>query len=32
MRHIVNPEMWDKKFLNYDYIGAPWPSSKLDSA
>ena len=26
--HIVNPEMWDKNFLNYDYIGAPWPSSK----
>tara|TARA_B100001121_G_C18615141_1_gene586455 strand:+ start:102 stop:824 length:723 start_codon:yes stop_codon:yes gene_type:complete len=26
--HIVNPEMWDPAFLNYDYIGAPWPTSK----
>lgn len=25
--HIVNPELWDEKFLNFDYIGAPWPSS-----
>lgn len=22
---IVNPEMWQDDFLNYDYIGAPWP-------
>lgn len=22
---IVNPEQWDDQFLNYDYIGAPWP-------
>lgn len=22
---IVNPEMWRDEFLNYDYIGAPWP-------
>lgn len=22
---IVNPELWDEKFKNYDYIGAPWP-------
>jgi len=21
---ILNPEAWDDKFLNYDYIGAPW--------
>ena len=21
---IVNPEKWDNKFLEYDYIGAPW--------
>lgn len=23
---IVNPSLWDWNFLNYDYIGAPWPS------
>jgi len=22
---IVNPNKWDSEFLNYDYIGAPWP-------
>lgn len=22
---VVNPEMWQANFLNYDYIGAPWP-------
>jgi len=22
---IVNPNFWEEKFLNYDYIGAPWP-------
>ena len=22
---IVNPELWDTNYLNYDYIGAPWP-------
>jgi len=21
---IINPELWDNCFLNYDYIGAPW--------
>tara|TARA_Y100000389_G_scaffold204944_1_gene261087 strand:+ start:13842 stop:14567 length:726 start_codon:yes stop_codon:yes gene_type:complete len=26
--HILNPSLWDPEFLNYDYIGAPWPSSK----
>jgi hypothetical protein len=24
---IINPEMWTDEFLNYDYIGAPWPDS-----
>jgi len=24
--HIVNPSLWTDEFLNYDYIGAPWPS------
>ena len=23
--YIVNPESWREEFLNYDYIGAPWP-------
>lgn len=23
--HIINSERWDNKFLEYDYIGAPWP-------
>lgn len=22
---IVNPDSWTDEFLNYDYIGAPWP-------
>lgn len=26
---IVNPDQWSKEFLNYDYIGAPWPSGKV---
>jgi hypothetical protein len=25
--HIVNPDKWDSSFLNYDYVGAPWPSN-----
>jgi hypothetical protein len=23
--YVSNPEMWTDEFLNYDYIGAPWP-------
>lgn len=23
--HVVNPERWDPRFLEYDYIGASWP-------
>lgn len=23
---ILNPENWTDEFLNYDYIGAPWPA------
>jgi hypothetical protein len=23
--YVVNPEKWDSIFLDYDYIGAPWP-------
>jgi hypothetical protein len=26
--HIVNPKLWTDEFLNYDYIGAPWPNSR----
>lgn len=22
---VVNPEAWDNKFMDFDYIGAPWP-------
>lgn len=22
---IINPHLWNDEFLNYDYIGAPWP-------
>ena len=22
---IINPHLWNNKFLEYDYIGAPWP-------
>lgn len=25
---IINPHLWQEDFLNYDYIGAPWPGSK----
>jgi hypothetical protein len=23
--YVLNPELWDDSFLNFDYIGAPWP-------
>jgi len=26
---VVNPLAWDQAFLQYDYIGAPWPLSKI---
>lgn len=26
--HIVNPNKWSNEFLNFDYIGAPWPNNK----
>lgn len=25
---ISNPHLWDETFLNFDYIGAPWPCSE----
>ena len=27
---IVHPEMWRDEFLDYDYIGSPWPIPKDD--
>lgn len=27
---IVNPEMWNDEWLQYDYIGAPWPLPQDD--
>jgi hypothetical protein len=26
---IVNPEKWSNSFLEYDYIGGPWPAENL---
>jgi Protein of unknown function (DUF5672) len=23
--YVINPELWNPDWLNYDYIGAPWP-------
>jgi len=23
--YVINPDCWDDNWLNYDYIGAPWP-------
>ena len=28
--YVVNPEAWRDEFLDYDYIGAPWPLPKDD--
>ena len=28
---ITNPDLWDKQFLEYDYIGAVWPHHPLTS-
>ena len=25
---VINPEAWTDEFLEYDYVGAPWPYSK----
>jgi hypothetical protein len=26
--YVSNPDNWDDRFLNFDYIGAPWPYSE----
>jgi hypothetical protein len=23
--YVIHPELWEQKWLEYDYIGAPWP-------
>lgn len=28
--YIINPELWNPEWLNYDFIGAPWPLPKDD--
>lgn len=28
--YIINPELWNPDWLNYDYIGAPWPIPEDD--
>ena len=28
--YIINPELWDDEWLNYDYIGAPFPLPQDD--
>jgi hypothetical protein len=27
---VVNPTSWTDEFLDYDYIGSPWPNSNLE--
>lgn len=27
---VVNPQMWRDEFLDYDYIGSPWPLPRFD--
>ena len=26
--YVINPQLWSEEFLEFDYIGAPWPISK----
>lgn len=28
---VVNPNLWNNKFLDYDYIGAPWLNEKYNN-
>ncbi len=28
--YIINPDRWDPDWLNYDYIGSPWPLPQDD--
>lgn len=27
--YVINPDKWDDRFLQYDYIGAPWPADTI---
>jgi Protein of unknown function (DUF5672)/SEC-C motif len=29
---VLDPERWQREFLQYDYIGAPWPVSGFESS
>lgn len=29
---VINPQLWRDEFLDYDYIGSPWPLPKNDYA
>lgn len=29
--YVINPHKWKNVFLNYDYLGAPWPKNKFYS-
>ncbi len=28
--YVIHPQNWREEFLNYDYVGAPWPLPKDD--
>ncbi len=28
--YVINPKLWNDQWLNYDYVGAPWPLPKDD--
>lgn len=28
--YVINPELWNPRWLRYDYIGAPWPLPQDD--
>ncbi len=28
--YVIHPELWNPEWLNYDYIGAPWPLPQDD--
>lgn len=28
--YVINPELWNPDWLNYDFVGAPWPLPKDD--
>lgn len=28
--YVINPDLWRDEFLDYDYVGAPWPEPRWD--